>query len=553
MSSGKIGRKPLGKLTTGIPGLDEILKGGFPELSINIIAGPPGSGKTIFVQQIIYQNASPTRKVLYLTTLSEPSVKILHYLQKFTFFDPSKVGTQVIYLDIGEVIRQRGMEDAISVILKHVQEHKPAIVAVDSFRAIHDMAKDHVEVRKFGYDLSVRLTTWGVTAFFVGEYTALEIETEPIFAIADGITRLHNHLHGLHYQRYIDVLKMRGENYFTGMHPFTIDFTGLTVYPRIKTPDSFSYTAKTTHVSTGIAKLDEMLCGGLPYGTATMVAGGAGTGKTLLGMHFITAGAALGEPGVIVTFQENPVQLREIALSFGWDLQALEDQGLLVHLYHSPVEIQPDIHASAVRTVIARVGAKRVLFDSIKDIEIATPDKVRFKDYIYSLVNDFKMNGITAILTNEIPDLFGDFQLSEYGVSFIADNVILLRYVELLGRMSCALSVLKVRGSQHSKEIHLFEINQKGLMIGEVFLSLTGVLTGNPLTKNQTTPWEMLPPRARYIVDTLHHFGSASLAELSQLSKLAPADLLIELDWLHQHRIISCEEQSDGPVWQVIY
>ncbi len=384
--------RSLNKLPTGIPGLDGILAGGFPELSINIISGPPGSGKTIFVQQIIYSNANSKRHALYLTTLSEPSLKMLHYLQKFTFFDSNKVGREVIYLDIGEVIREKGLRNAIAVIVKHVQDYKPAIVCIDSFKAIHDMAKDPVEVRKFGFDLAVRLTTWGVTAFFLGEYTQKEIEEEPIFAIADGITCLHYHRQGLSYQRYVDVLKMRGENYFNGMHPFTIQSDGLTVYPRIKTPEHFPPITTPTRetLSTGLPELDEMLHGGLPRGTATMVAGGAGTGKTLIGLHFIMSGALRGEPGVIVTFQEAPGQLRGIVGSFGWSIEDLEQRQMLHHLYHSPVEIQPDVHAAHIRAAVQRLGARRVLIDSIKDIEIATPDKVRFKDYIYSIVNEFK-------------------------------------------------------------------------------------------------------------------------------------------------------------------
>lgn len=474
-------RSELGRLPTGIPGLDSILSGGIPELSINIIGGPPGSGKTIFAHQVIYTNANPTRKALYLTTLSEPAVKMLRYLQKFTFFDAEKVGREVIYLDIGEVIREKGLDDAIGLILEHVQEHKPAIVGVDSFKAIHDMAKDPVEVRKFGYDLSVRLTTWAVTAFFVGEYTQVEIEREPIFAIADGIIRLHYQPQGLHYQCYVDVLKMRGGDYFTGLHPFTISNDGLMVYPRIKTPEVFpEYEMVPERISTGLPELDAMLEGGVLRGTVTMVAGGTGTGKTLLGLHFITTGAARGEPGVIVTFQENPVQLREIAPSFGWDLSSLEEQGLLIHLYHSPVEIQPDIHAACIKAAVEKVGAGRVLIDSIKDIEIATPDKVRYRDYIYSLANYFKMKGITTLLTNEIPELFGSFRLSEHGVSFIADNIILLRYVELSGRMGRAINVMKVPGSRHSKEIREFDITTGGFHIGEPIRALTGVLTGIP-------------------------------------------------------------------------
>lgn len=531
--------RQLRKLPTGIPGLDNVLAGGFPELSINIVSGPPGSGKTIFVQQIIYTNATPKKRALYLTTLSEPSLKMLHYLQKFSFFDPAKVGREVIYLDIGEVIREKGLRNAISVIVNHVQEYKPSIVGIDSFKAIHDMAKDSVEVRKFGFDLSVRLTTWAVTAFFVGEYTYHEIECEPIFAIADGITRMHYQQQGLTYQRFVDVLKMRGEDYFTGMHPFTISNNGLTVYPRIKTPDVFSnYTFSTEQLSTGLETLDEMFDGGVPRGSATMVAGGAGTGKTLFGLHFITAGVKQGEPGVIVAFQENPAQLREIARSFGWNLDEMEKQGLLVHLYNSPVEIQPDIHVARIREAVERVNAKRVLIDSIKDIEIATPDKVRYKDYIYSIVNEFKVKGVTLLLTNEIPEFFGDFQLSEYGVSFISDNVILLRYVEIAGRMEHAINVLKVRGSLHSREIRKFDISAEGITIGEPIQGMSGILTGMP-TAFYNSKFNDFPLRARYIVETLKQVGAIAFDEFQNLSGLTQSVLYQELEFLVQEGVVS--------------
>ena len=537
--------RDLKKIPTGIHGLDGIISGGFPERSINIISGPPGSGKTIFVQQVIYSNASSSNKALYLTTLSEPSVKMLHYLQKFSFFEPEKVGHDVIYLDIGEVIREKGLKNATSVIVKHVQDFKPSIVGIDSFKAIHDMARDSVEVRKFGFDLSVRLTTWGVTAFFVGEYTPREIEEEPIFAIADGIVCLYNQRQALSYQRFIDVIKLRGEDYFNGLHPFTISSDGLRVYPRIKTPDTVpEYDSSATTVSTGLTKLDEMIDGGLPRASATMIAGGAGTGKTLIGLHFIIEGTLRGEPGVIVTFQEQPSQLRGIVRSFGWNLSDLEDQNMLVHLYHSPVELQPDIHAARVREAVERVGARRVLIDSIKDIEIATPDKVRFKDYIYSIVNEFKMKGITIILTNEIPELFGGFQLSEYGVSFIADNVLLLRYVELFGRIEHTISVLKVRGSSHSKEIRRFKITRDGIQIGDPIHGMSGILTGLP-SMSAMSELADIAPRTRYVMETLRNLEEATLEDIARASGLDNANVQKELAILTQRNLIVVLTRDD--------
>jgi circadian clock protein KaiC len=250
---------------------------------------------------------------------------------------------------------------------------------------------------------------------------------------------------------------------------------------------------------------------------------------------------------VIVTFQENPVQLREIAQSFGWDILKLHEQNLLMHLYHSPVEIQPDIHASHIKVAVEQVGARRVIIDSINDIEIATPDKVRFKDYIYALTNEFKMRGITTILTNEISELFGTFQLSDYGVSFIADNVILLRYVELSSRIGRALSIMKVRGSQHSKEIRLFEITSQGIRIQGLIKAVTGVLTGTPQMGNQPLS-PHLPLRSRYVLDTIQHLGgSCSLAQLGEATGIALQDMQQELAELQQQGMLLAFDKDNEP------
>jgi circadian clock protein KaiC len=460
--------------------------------------------------------------------------------QQFEFFDRDKVGEQVIYLDIGEVIRDRGLEETLNAIINYVQQYKPAIVGIDSFKAINDMVQDPVQARKFGYDLSVRLTTWAVTTLLVGEYTEEEIEQQPIFAIADSIVRMQYQPLGLHYQRYINVLKLRGCDYFSGMHPFAINNTGLTVYPRIKLSTTEAPTLTSTgRVSTGIIGLDQMLAGGFPAGSATMVAGGAGTGKTLLGLNFITTGIKNNEPGVIVSFQETPQQLQQIAQSFNWNLPTLTAEEKLIHLYHSPVEIQPDIHATYILEAVAKIGAKRVLLDSIKDIEIATPDKVRYKDYIYALVNQLKLQGITIVMNHEIPEMFGDFQVSEYGVSFIADNVILLRYVELAGEMGRAINIMKMRGSQHSKEIRRFEINDTGLVIGDMIAAQTGILTGLPiLSAVQPSTLNDLPTRSQYIIKTLQQRGTSTLAELATQTGLLESDLEQEMEDLNEQGLI---------------
>jgi circadian clock protein KaiC len=529
---------PLRIVSTGVPLLDDILGGGIPLYSVNIIAGASGSGKTILTQQIMFHNCRDNVRGIFFTTLSEPAFKMIRYQQQFDYFDLDRLNQNIFFVDIGQVLRTRSLEEALRTINQHVEELGAQFIAIDSFKAIYELIGSRQEERRFGYDLAVSLATWTCTSFLVGEYSETEVSSEPIFAVADGIFYLSNPRQGVQNVRRLNISKMRGMSYATGDHPLTISHNGMKVYPRIRTPDTFAeYSMITDRVSTGVNRLDEMLEGGMPRGTATMIAGAAGTGKTLLGLHFITTGASQNEPGVIVTFQENPVQLREIARSFGWNLEAMEQQGLLVHLYQSPVEIQPDIHTDLVKESVQRVRARRVLIDSLRDLEIATPDKVRYRDYVYSLVEDFKRQGITTIITNEIAQLFGEFQLSDHGISFIADNVILLRYVELEGRVTRALNVLKVRGSSHSKTIWEFAINNDGVTIGQPVEAITGVLTGAPVV-SELASQSGISPMARYILATLRNIGSSNLEDLQAHTALQHEHLVREMNALQQQGLV---------------
>jgi circadian clock protein KaiC len=456
------------RIRSGVRNFDLMIDGGIPVYSVNIITGAPGSGKTIFAQQILFSAADPEHPAIFFTTLSEPSVKMIRYQRNFDFFAPSKINSSVYFFDLGDIIRNEGLARTIEVIINYVKTYSPRFITIDSFKAIYDLASSPMEVRKFGYDLAVELSTWECTTFLVGEYTMHEVETEPIFAIADGVIHMNYLPHGLQRLRYIEVLKMRGTNTFGGKHSFTIDREGVTVYPRITGPTTElmdSYEISMRRISSGVSELDKMLDSGFLEGSATLIVGGAGTGKTLLGLHFICEGAKQGEPGVIVTFQESPSQLVAIARSFGWDLLKMEQDQLLRIIYLSPVELNPDQHAANVRAIVAAIKAKRVLIDSLMDLEASIDDKSRYRDYVSAIVNFFRARGVTSILTDEVPELFALAKLSSYGVSYLSDNVILLRYVEHGPEVDRTIGVLKMRSSAHSKEHRRYQITSQGVEI----------------------------------------------------------------------------------------
>lgn len=471
------------RLSSGSAALDAILGGGIPAQSVTIVAGEPGSGKTVFTLQALFHHARQGKKCLYFTTLSEPALKIIRYMQLFSFFDSRLLDDRVVFVDLGSVLRKDGAEKMLAQMMLRVESEGPDIVAIDSFKAIHDMLpNDNSRSRVFVYDLAVGMSTWGTTTLLVGEYSLEDIGAAPEFAIADGIVRLTNERQELAATRELEVLKMRGANYVTGRHFFDVTGDGLIFYPRVRAPEVTGEAPLdfAKRIPTGIAGLDALLLGGVPQTTATMVQGGTGTGKTLMGLHFLLEGARLGEPGILLTLEETPAQIRAVAKSFGWDLAPLEAQGLLVIKYTSPVELVTDRFLGETLSEIARIGARRAVLDSLTSMSLGVVSQRRFRELVYALTKHFRTAGVTPLMTMEVAELLGTAQLTGRGVSSIADNLIVLRYLEMDGRLERAVFVLKARGTGHATELHKFLIDDRGAHVGERFQELRGVLTGIP-------------------------------------------------------------------------
>ena len=310
-------------LSTGSAAFDEILGGGLPVRSVNVIAGEPGAGKTIFALQMLFHQARQGKKGLYLTTLSEPALKLASYMQQFAFFDERLIAEKrVVIADLGSVMRRKGADETLSEIVGRVEQEEPAVVVIDSFKALRDLLGDAPALRTFNYDLAVHISSWGAASLLVGEYTREEMATFSEFAIADGIIRLGNRRDELRAIREVEVLKLRGADVVTGGHFFEITREGLAFFPRVRGPDDSIAEPEglDARTPTGVAGLDDMLGGGLPRASATVVQGGTGTGKTMLGLQFLLEGARQGEPGIHFALEETANQLRRIAQGFGWDL-----------------------------------------------------------------------------------------------------------------------------------------------------------------------------------------------------------------------------------------
>jgi len=470
-------------LSTGSPAFDRILGGGLPIRSLTVIAGEPGAGKTLFALQALFHLARQGKKCLYFTTLSEPSLKLIHHMQQFSFFDQEAIGKQLIFVDLGSAIRGKNADAALEAITHRVEQEEPAMVVIDSFKAMRDILGDASILRLFVYDLAVHIAGWGAATLFVGEYTKEEMAQFAEFAIADGIIRFGTTREELTTVRTVEVLKLRGADCITGRHFFAISPDGLTFFPRVRSPrasESASIASFAERASTGVSGFDEMLGGGLPRSSSTVIEGGTGTGKTLLGLQFLLEGARRGEPGVLLTMEETADQLHGIAQGFGWNLPELEQSRLLSICHVSPVELSTDAFLDQALHLVEQVGARRAVLDSLTSMALGVPSDRRFKELAYAMAKHFRARGVTFNMNMEITELLGSAQLSGHGVSFAADNVIQLKYVELDGHLERGISVLKARGVRHATEVRRLDFTKHGIEVGLPFKGLRGVLTGLP-------------------------------------------------------------------------
>ena len=458
------------KLPTGIQGLDEILYGGFPENSINVVMGSPGTGKTILAEQIVFANAIQERPALYLTTLSEPLEKFILNSQSYSFFNSAKVGAEVIYEDLGHQLREKGYGALPGLVTEYLTRRKPRIIVIDSFKALSELAQTPEQHRTVLFDLATLLANYDCTAFLVGEYAPEMLTELPAFAIADSILSLEKRTVNGSDQRFLAVEKLRSSPSLSGRHAFSISEGGIEVFPRLRTPSTFEpYNhSLTERVTSGVRGLDTMLDEGFWRGSTTLLAGPTGSGKSMLSLQFLHQGALAGEPGLYVGFQENPVQLDRITRGFGWEREKLEKKGLFELMYRSPVEMQLDEVAARIFERVQEGKVKRIVIDALGDLRRRSLDWSRFADYIYALTQWFAVKQVTCLMNYELKELFEFHSITGEEISNMADNVVLLRFTPE-AEMARTLRVVKTRGSAHDQREHLLELSRKGVAVGKLW------------------------------------------------------------------------------------
>ena len=477
----------INRLATRVPGLDEVLGGGLPEYSFNLIAGQPGCGKTTLAHQIMFALATPERPAIYFTVLGEPPLKMLRYQQQFDFFDAEAINHSVRFVSLSEDAMTGDLDRVLKRIADEVTAGNPGLVFVDSFRSVVFASESgggpRTSLQLFVQQLGMLMTSWQATTFLVGEYFN-ETDANPVFTVADGLIWLRQSVQRNSMVRKMEIVKMRGQGTLPGLHTFRIDNGGIRVFAPAQVVAAASVAPDAAvpaeRARMGVPALDDMLGGGLPRGYSLLVAGPSGSGKSILAAAFLAEGARCGETGVVAAFEQHPNRARNPVLI---DLIARGQVGLIDSR-------EPDLSIDEITLLILaevrRLKASRVVIDSLSGFELALAPTFRtdFRESLLGLVTALARAGVSVLMTSELEDRYTDLRFSPYGAAFLTDAIIVQRYIEIDSRLLRVMAVVKVRASAHSNELRLYSIGDDGICMGEMLPDQEGLLGGRPTRRH---------------------------------------------------------------------
>jgi circadian clock protein KaiC len=408
---------------------------------------------------------------------------MLRYQQQFPFFDVSKVNQSIKFVNLAAELLNGDFDRVLTRISDEVESFGPSLVFVDSFRSVVQSARvadpEASGLQQFVQQLGMQMTSWQATTFLIGEYLTPEVESSPVFTVADGIIWMSQVVHRDAMVRKMQVIKMRGQAQSPGVHTFRINKYGIEIFPRAILKINPSDDAKISgdqRLSMGIPALDEMMGGGLPAGYSLLVVGPSGSGKSILATQFLAEGIRNGEPGVIAAFEKSPNQL------LSHQLDALVQSGKVGVIDTRTLDLSIDEILHDLIAMINDMKAKRVVIDSLCGFELALASVFRedFREALYRMVAVLTRMGVTVLMTAELEDQYNFLRFSAYGNAFLADAILMQRYVEISGQFKRVISVVKIRASQHSKDIRFFDVETDSVTIGATLESYKGVLSGQP-------------------------------------------------------------------------
>lgn len=479
MSIDTAGIPPLERAGSAIPGLDAIIHGGFFKGGVYIISGAPGAGKTVLGNHICFRHAENGGRVLYVTLLAESHARMLQHIAGFAFYDAEVLSRSLTYVSGFGILQEGGLRGLLDLLRREMTSHRATLLVLDGFAVAAAATPSEQELKKFIHELQTFTAmqdclTLLLTNGFRGDYHAEQ-------TMVDGLISLHRQSYGNRVVRELEVLKFRGSDFLVGRHSFRIGAEGITIFPRLEAllshgPGDDRYRAHC--LSMGVPELDDMLGGGLPSGTTTMLLGPSGSGKTTLGLHFLCESSP-AEPGLLFGFYETPVRLQKKAERLGLSLARPLEDGTLECLWYQPTEQLLDDLGAKLLDAVRRRNVKRLFIDGLDGFKQASPNPDRLIHFLTALTNELGVLGVTTICSTETKVLVGPEVVTPVsGLSVLADNLILLRFVELRAQLYRLLSILKVRDNAFDAALREFRLTSDGIKLADTFRSAEDILSG---------------------------------------------------------------------------
>lgn len=477
--------RQLKRVLTGVPGLDLVLGGGLFETGVYIIQGGAGAGKTILANQICFSHAAHQRRAVYYTLLTESHDRLLEFLQPLSFFDATRLVSGINFVSGFKVLELEGLAGVVRSIRDVVSRERPELLVIDGVVSVEETTPNDIAYKKFLHEVQTITGMFRCTVLLLTNSDASRrLHAEQ--TMVDGIIELRAEVVRGKPRRSLEVLKMRGADQMRGIHSVAITKGGIVVRPRIEAllqaQGDRERPARHDRRGFGIEALDAILGGGVTAISNTMLFGPSGAGKTILGMHFLDAGLALGERALLFTFYERPEELLAKARRFGMaSLARGIEEGQVKVIWQSSVESNIDEIGSELLDGFCSVRPGRIFLDGMHGFQATVDPPERIQDFFAAMADYFMSEGATFMFSAETEDLLGEPLRPPFpNASRLCHNIVLLRYAELRGRLARLITVLKMRDSGFDPSLRELRIEDNGVAVGPALAEAEMLISGQP-------------------------------------------------------------------------